>query len=35
MNMVAEKAGLPGGFCIGAGAGSHHFVGVNNEVGTV
>lgn len=32
MNTVAEKAGCPGGFCIGAGAGNFHSVGVNSEV---
>ncbi|XP_031549527.1 ester hydrolase C11orf54 homolog [Actinia tenebrosa] len=32
MNVVAEKAGIPGGFLIGAGAGSHSFVGVNSEM---
>lgn len=32
MNIIAEKAGCPGGFCIGAGGGSSHHVGVNSEV---
>lgn len=29
---MAEKAGVPGGFLIGAGAGSHTFLGANSEV---
>jgi hypothetical protein len=32
MNIIAEKAGVPGGFVIGAGAGSPTYVGVNSEV---
>ena len=32
---IAEKAQLPGGFVIGAGAASSEFVGVNAEVCSV
>lgn len=32
LNVVAEKTGVPGGFLIGAGAGSHTFLGANSEV---